>query len=824
MPISPLIVFYDINGKNISGPVRFYDPELNTLMGSVCVEFDHCVSTAPQDYIHSLLCGNSFVRKHEPMTLVKKIDKTSTTLMHYFRKGKFFQKVEIRWYQYNSKTNKNEEYFRMIVEYARLMSVRHTLLNVKDHNLENYDHLERIQLVYNKITWLYLDGHISHTDTWENSFSEEDGYATSVEELKEPIEHENLNLEFYSGKFLEPTFGFTFDKKVSVEFKYKTNRKLESNENKVYAKLYSVHNNVVEDMHVITEGRLIKDNVWVTEFTLKKPSGTLPVEYYAEVESNFANTKVFKSESINVPSKPKGFICVLCKFYDNDDIITNAEYTLNKEDGSFVCSGLTDDNGKIDIEDIVLDNYVLSINCNGDYYDSKVWWQKNSTVQELRFKRNIFAIDETIIGGENATLSIVSLQYNTKITSEKCVIEFFNCDTSELLAGFVSSIKRQDDSFYFDTRDIKRTDPFYRELPEPETQDSNGSIYLVSLKTTPPFFYLSFDTDRDNSEKYLIRLNDNNESPIYRLRYSIKVNDIEIYNSDKLTIVVNCFNIIGKNCSAVVDFIAQNHIQNRNKRLCGTHYGALYPYRFNNEEEYIKAAQESGFSTAAEKFKGKWDQGVKNTFEKNKREYNLKMTDCINFVINVMELGFNKSLLSNQWHKCRRHLISNTGQELAAGLVDLGWVALYYTPDTVNFKDMDVKKIHKRSYVEAIEHQQYGNSYNKPIVPIHDVVVNYRPTIKFFDQTDVAKPIVAETNKLERVMKLPFAFILGEYGTHTGLLLNGNVAAVHWTESCYSDLLFDTDLTQFSSSIKQRTWMWLSGIIVTPRFFWENEV
>lgn len=60
-----------------------------------------------------------------------------------------------------------EEYFRVSLENARVLEVEPLLLDVKNDKWAKHNHLEYIDMGYEKITWHYLDGNIIHTDTWK---------------------------------------------------------------------------------------------------------------------------------------------------------------------------------------------------------------------------------------------------------------------------------------------------------------------------------------------------------------------------------------------------------------------------------------------------------------------------------------------------------------------------------------------------------------------------------------------------------------------------------------------------------------------------------
>lgn len=315
MPLSPIITIYGPDGTAVPSPVTVPDID-EELSGSYGEEFVHQVYTIKKDHYYALLYGVDFVRKHEPLTIVKQIDKVSVPLMGYLSKGTFLPKVEIRWYQYKEKSRNTEEYFRMTLEHVRLNRIKYTMPNVKDERFERYNHLEELQFMYQKVTWLYTKGYILFTDIWNGGFfSEEDEMDFSekkedpLEELEEMVLDDPLNLKFTAGVFEKPQNGFEFDKKAKVKFNFTANRKPKSNENKVYVKLFAVYKGKTENMHQLNEGRLVAEDSWSTEFKLKKPEAyekdenreaDAAVEFYAEIENEFAGK--FKGESINMGS------------------------------------------------------------------------------------------------------------------------------------------------------------------------------------------------------------------------------------------------------------------------------------------------------------------------------------------------------------------------------------------------------------------------------------------------------------------------------------------------------------------------------------------
>lgn len=41
------------------------------------------------------------------------------------------------------------------------------MMDIKNPRWERHDHLEYVDLAYEKITWHYLDGNVIHSDSWK---------------------------------------------------------------------------------------------------------------------------------------------------------------------------------------------------------------------------------------------------------------------------------------------------------------------------------------------------------------------------------------------------------------------------------------------------------------------------------------------------------------------------------------------------------------------------------------------------------------------------------------------------------------------------------
>ncbi len=157
MAIPAYAWFKDDGGADIKGSVDIEGRE-----GSVeIVEFEHQVRI-PTDANTGKLTGN---RVHEPMTIVKQVDSSSPYLYKAVTNGQTLKSVELKWFQIDP-SGKEVEYFNHKLEKVKIISVKPLMHNIKEASKEKYNHLEEIELRYEKVTWTYKDGNIIHSDSW----------------------------------------------------------------------------------------------------------------------------------------------------------------------------------------------------------------------------------------------------------------------------------------------------------------------------------------------------------------------------------------------------------------------------------------------------------------------------------------------------------------------------------------------------------------------------------------------------------------------------------------------------------------------------------
>lgn len=79
--------------------------------------------------------------------------------------GQTLKSAEFKWYAIND-AGQEAEYYNIKLENVKVVSVAPVMHNVKNPATEKFNHMESVQLRYEKITWTYKDGNIIHSDAW----------------------------------------------------------------------------------------------------------------------------------------------------------------------------------------------------------------------------------------------------------------------------------------------------------------------------------------------------------------------------------------------------------------------------------------------------------------------------------------------------------------------------------------------------------------------------------------------------------------------------------------------------------------------------------
>lgn len=110
-----------------------------------------------------ILRGNQRGKRiHSPMMVVKEFDYSSPHLYKAVATGQTLQKAELKFYKI-SDAGQEVEYFNILLEGVRVVSVSPSMASPED---KNNNHLDTVELHYEKITWKHCDGNIIFTDAW----------------------------------------------------------------------------------------------------------------------------------------------------------------------------------------------------------------------------------------------------------------------------------------------------------------------------------------------------------------------------------------------------------------------------------------------------------------------------------------------------------------------------------------------------------------------------------------------------------------------------------------------------------------------------------
>ncbi|ELY5837574.1 Hcp family type VI secretion system effector [Cronobacter sakazakii] len=159
MAVPAHLWLYDASGALICGGSEVMGRE-----GSIEVQsFGHGLSV-PFDGNTGKLTAT---RVHNLMNIEKEFDKSSPYLYRAVAASEKLQRAIIRWYRINH-AGMEEEFFQMILEDVRIIGIHPNMQNFKHPEGLLSTPVESVGLIYNKITWKYLNGNIQYTDAWNS--------------------------------------------------------------------------------------------------------------------------------------------------------------------------------------------------------------------------------------------------------------------------------------------------------------------------------------------------------------------------------------------------------------------------------------------------------------------------------------------------------------------------------------------------------------------------------------------------------------------------------------------------------------------------------
>lgn len=158
MAIPVYLWLQDDGGADIKGSV-----DVQGRQGSIEVlALDHSLYI-PTDNNTGKLTGT---RVHSPFRFTKEIDLSSVYLYRAVAKGETLKNAKFKWFRIDD-AGQEVEYFSILLEKVKVVKVTTIMHDIKDPTKEKHNHLEQVELRYEKIHWLYVDGTIAWSDSWD---------------------------------------------------------------------------------------------------------------------------------------------------------------------------------------------------------------------------------------------------------------------------------------------------------------------------------------------------------------------------------------------------------------------------------------------------------------------------------------------------------------------------------------------------------------------------------------------------------------------------------------------------------------------------------
>jgi type VI secretion system secreted protein Hcp len=114
----------------------------------------------PTDRMSGKITGN---RVHGPFTFTKEIDKASVPILQALVTGETIKTMTVHFWHITPE-GKEVELYNIVLEDAQICSVNTILPNIKQEGQLNP--MEEVSLRYSTVTWTFLDGNLTVTDSW----------------------------------------------------------------------------------------------------------------------------------------------------------------------------------------------------------------------------------------------------------------------------------------------------------------------------------------------------------------------------------------------------------------------------------------------------------------------------------------------------------------------------------------------------------------------------------------------------------------------------------------------------------------------------------
>jgi type VI secretion system secreted protein Hcp len=134
------------------------------LEGSILVHAFSNQVISPRDPTSGLPTGK---RQHQPLVILKEIDKSSPLLWSALVNNENLTKWELKFYGAGGATGIEKQIYTITLTNANIASIRESMLDNEDPANMRFPLREEMSFTYQKIEWTWVDGGISAQDDWE---------------------------------------------------------------------------------------------------------------------------------------------------------------------------------------------------------------------------------------------------------------------------------------------------------------------------------------------------------------------------------------------------------------------------------------------------------------------------------------------------------------------------------------------------------------------------------------------------------------------------------------------------------------------------------
>ncbi len=153
-------LYLKANGKDIKGEST--QTSLGREGSIECVVYDQGVQTA-REAATGMVTGR---RQYAPLRIVKRIDKASPLLMKALTSNEKIDGV-FKFFRPNpAGDGTTEQFYTVEVKEGHIASVKQFVLDTLDPSQCGKAPLEEVTLVFKTIKWTYMNGGVTHEDSW----------------------------------------------------------------------------------------------------------------------------------------------------------------------------------------------------------------------------------------------------------------------------------------------------------------------------------------------------------------------------------------------------------------------------------------------------------------------------------------------------------------------------------------------------------------------------------------------------------------------------------------------------------------------------------